>query len=131
MDNTTPNVGATDAPIQKKNPLLAAIGSFFFPGLGQVYNGDGMVNGLLYLIGTIVGSLLLIIPGLLIWIYGIYNAYSRANKVSEGALPYKDVSAGTLILYVILSIIVWLVVTVIFALFIAAFVFAMVGPVYQ
>ncbi len=111
-----------------KNPVIAAILSFFIPGLGQVYNGGGYLKGLMYLVATLIGYLLLIIPGLAIWLYGIYNAYSTAKKINEGILPYKDVSAGTLIIYAIIGFVVIFVGVVIITLLlfaiIAAFVFS-------
>ncbi|BAI61436.1 hypothetical protein MCP_1364 [Methanocella paludicola SANAE] len=93
-------------PRKEKNPLLAAIGSFFVPGLGQVYNGEGMLKGMLYVIGMIIGSIVLVIPGLAIWIYGIYNAYKVAGKINLGEVPYKETSIGKIILYIILVFVV-------------------------
>jgi TM2 domain-containing membrane protein YozV len=31
----------------KKNPGLAAVASFFFSGLGQIYNGESLISRLL------------------------------------------------------------------------------------
>lgn len=115
-------------PVKQKNPLLAAIGSFFIPGLGQVYNGEGMLKGLLYVIGMIIGSLILILPGLAIWIYGIYNAYKVAGKINLGQVPYKDVSIVSLILYVILVFVIEFVIIFIIVMLsaiIMAFIFEM------
>ncbi len=111
-----------------KNPIIAAILSFFIPGLGQVYSGESFLKGLMFLAGTIIGYLLLIIPGLAIWLYGIYNAYSTAKKVNEGILPYKDVSAGTLIIYAVLGFVIIFVgvfiITMVLVTIIAAFFFS-------
>ena len=87
MENTT---NEPNTPIEvKKEPLLAAVGSFLFPGLGQVYNGEGMVKGLMYLIGTLIGLLIFILPGLAIWLYGIFNAYKVADNMKSGTIPGK------------------------------------------
>jgi TM2 domain-containing membrane protein YozV len=116
-----------------KNPVIAAILSFFIPGLGQVYNGEGFLKGLIYLIATLIGYLLLVLPGLVIWLYGIYNAYSTAKKVNEGILPYKNVSAGTMIIFAVLgfvAVIVWIALfTIILAAVIAAFLIPIGGSV--
>lgn len=125
MENVT-NQPAQPASA-KKEPLLAAVGSFFFPGLGQVYNGEGMVKGLLYLIGTLVGYLLLFLPGLAIWLYGIYNAYKVADKMKSGIIPVKGTTAANLIIFVAISIVIYIiysfVILIIFAAIIAAFVY--------
>ena len=115
------------APAKQKSPFWAAIGSFFFPGLGQVYNGEGMLKGLLYFIGVFIGSIIFIIPGLAIWVYGIYNAYKVAEKVNLGQIPYKDVTLGKCILYIVLLIVIELVIMFILIMFSAllmAFIFA-------
>ena len=113
------NVAAPVAAPKQKSPILAAIGSFFIPGLGQVYNGEGFLKGLLYIIGVSVGSIILLIPGILIWIYGIYNAYSVAKKINAGLIPFKETTTVSLIIYVILALIIYIVIFVIIALFVA------------
>jgi TM2 domain-containing membrane protein YozV len=126
MENVATPVAA---PIQK-NPILAAIGSFFIPGLGQVYNGEGFVKGLLYLIGTLIGFIILFIPGLAIWIYGIYNAYKVANNMNAGIVPYKETTTINLAIYIVIALIIYgiyFVAIIIFSAIIAAFVFGMIG----
>ncbi len=73
--------------MEGKNPVTAGLLSII-PGLGQVYNGE-FVKGILFLIGTIIG-IFLIIPGILIWIYGIYDAYKTADKMNKGDKPFKE-----------------------------------------
>jgi len=70
-----------------KNPLLAAILSII-PGLGQVYNGQ-IIKGVIFLIGTLIGAIL-IIPGIIIWAYGIYHAYKTAKQMNYGDIPFKS-----------------------------------------
>lgn len=81
--NDTKNIGVTP---EYKNPKIAALLSVL-PGLGQVYNG-AIIRGLLFLFGTILG-LFLVIPGIIIWIYGIYDAYKYTKKVNDGELLPK------------------------------------------
>lgn len=134
IDNVNVNFNAGAVPQKQKNPLLAAIGSFLIPGLGQVYNGEGILKGLLYAIGIIIGSLLLVIPGLAVWIYGIYNAYKVAGKINQGQLPYKETSIGKIILYIILVFVIEFVlifIIVMFSTIIMAFIFAAINtPTY-
>jgi TM2 domain-containing membrane protein YozV len=118
IDNVTVNVNA-GAPIagKEKSPLLAAIGSFLIPGLGQVYNGQGYLKGLLYMVGIFIGSLLLVLPGLAVWVYGIYNAYTVAKKVNMGLMPAKDTSLLGIIGYVVLYFVIVFVITFIVIIF--------------
>ncbi len=124
MDETI----AQNQTVNQKNPLLAAIASFFVPGLGQVYNGEGFLKGFLYMIGVFIGAILFFIPGLLIALYGIYNAYTVAQKINAGTLPYKETPPMNLIIYIVLYVVLLVVyvfiVTVILAAIIAAFVFS-------
>jgi TM2 domain-containing membrane protein YozV len=114
-------------PAKEKSPILAAIGSFFIPGLGQVYNGEGYAKGFKYLIGMYIGSLLLVIPGLAIWIYGIYNAYRMANKINAGEAVTTDPSLSGIIIYAFLAaIVIPIVIGVLIWVIMLAFVLAMV-----
>jgi len=127
------NINAGDVPQKEKNPLLAAIGSFFIPGLGQVYNGEGILKGMLYVIGMFIGSIILILPGLAVWIYGIYNAYKVAEKINLGQVPYKDVSLLKIIGYIVLVFIVESVIILIILMFsaiLAAFIYGIMGASY-
>lgn len=116
-------------PAKEKNPILAAIGSFFIPGLGQVYNGEGYAKGFKYLIGMYIGSLLLI-PGLAVWVYGIYNAYTMANRINAGEAVSTDPSIPGIIIYAFLAAIV---VPIVFGMLLwvimVAFLFSVVGSV--
>jgi len=117
----------TTAVTKQKSPILAAIGSFFIPGLGQVYNGEGMLKGLLYFIGIIIGSFILFIPGLIIWLYGVYNAYKVAKDMNAGMVPYKETSTLNLALYIVLYLVVvgiFTAIAFIFSAVITAFLFA-------
>ena len=73
-----------------KSSGLAAILSFFIPGLGQIYNGQ-IGKGIMYMIFAFIflalSALLIGIPFVLIlWILGIYDAYSSAEKINRGEL---------------------------------------------
>lgn len=85
---------------QIKNPGVSAVLSFFYSGLGQVYNGEigkGMVLILfqclnLFIITTSLALSFLLVPLLatalggflfvVVWIYGIYDAYKVAEKIN-------------------------------------------------
>ena len=100
----------TPAEKQKVNPGLAAVFSFIFSGLGQIYNGQ-ILKGLclmafsamgmvLVIIGFVqigfclmsqlfgrgemlLGSVLLIVGFLLITVLGVYNIYDAYNTAKK------------------------------------------------
>jgi TM2 domain-containing membrane protein YozV len=62
---------------QGKDPMLAAIMSFFIVGLGQLYNGD-VLKGIVMFIGAIILAFT-IIGFLAIWVWAIIDAYQVAK----------------------------------------------------
>jgi TM2 domain-containing membrane protein YozV len=70
-----------------KNPGIAAVLSFLCTGLGQIYNGQiGKGIGLMAL--QVINVLLMfILIGFitfpLIWLYGVYDAYSTAQTYNQ------------------------------------------------
>ena len=69
-----------------KNPGIAAVASFFYAGLGQIYNGEIGKGILLIIVQTINVFLMFLIIGFftfpIVWIYGIYDAYKTAEKIN-------------------------------------------------
>jgi TM2 domain-containing membrane protein YozV len=90
--------------IEEKSPLLALFCSLIIPGLGQVYNGK-TARGIGIFLGSLFG-LILIIPGIIVWIYGMYDAYSMAKKMNSGEIEFLPTKTAHLILFVILAIII-------------------------
>ena len=72
-----------------KNPGIAAVLSFFWTGVGQIYNGQ-IIKGLL-LIGLqlINSALMFVLIGFItfpiVWIWGIYDAYKVADRMNRGS----------------------------------------------
>lgn len=67
-----------------KSPGVAAVLSFFWCGLGQIYNGQ-IGKGILMMIFYLISCLLIFLfIGLLttpiLWIWGMVDAYSTANR---------------------------------------------------
>jgi TM2 domain-containing membrane protein YozV len=110
----------------EKNPLIAALCSFIIPGLGQIYNGDAR-KAIALLFGTVAGLLFLVIPGLIVWIYGIYDAHKTAGRMNSGEIPGKSTTAVAMILFGVPGFILVTAVIVIEAAIIAAFVFGITG----
>ena len=104
---------------EKKNPVMAAVASVFFAGLGQIYNGQNL-KGFFILFGTIFGLALLILPGLVIWLFGIYDAYVTAKRMKYGKVPYEPANLLFVLLYfVVLVVLAVVLAAAIFAIFAA------------
>jgi TM2 domain-containing membrane protein YozV len=69
-------------PLQRWSPGLAALLSFFVPGLGQLYKGQ-ILNGIVWFFMVGLGYVALILPGLLLHLFCIIGAAS-GNPWTEG-----------------------------------------------
>ena len=92
--------------LSSKDPFLAALLSFLFPGLGQVYNGQfnrGLLVQLIFLLSIICGSSLwifILIP-LAVWILGMYDAYNEADKMRKGAVQLKNPTVKEALVFIL------------------------------
>jgi len=73
-------------PAFYKNPGLAAVLSFFYMGLGQIYNGQ-IAKGLVFIVAyTFSWILMIVVIGFLttpvMWIFGMWDAYRSAEKIN-------------------------------------------------
>ena len=91
---------------QLKVPLISLILSTFYPGMGQIYNGDSLKKGLLLIFGCMFGSFLFLIPGLIIWVYGMYDAYITADKMNKRDIAYREAKTKDILLLIIIPLIV-------------------------
>jgi len=85
-------------PVFYKNPGLAAVLSFFWMGLGQIYNGQ-LAKGILFMIvygfsWVLMFVLIGFITTPILFVYGIWDAYTSAEKINHwlaqqaGQTPY-------------------------------------------
>ena len=100
---TKPGKGKV-SPSKKKtyvteNTVVVILLSMFFPGAGQVYNGQQR-KGLIVVTGFWVGMFLLFIPAICVWIYSIYDAYNEAKKISAGEVPYVESTTTDINIYI-------------------------------
>jgi len=70
-----------------KNPGLAAVLSFFYMGLGQIYNGQ-IAKGILFIVAFSISLFLMIlvigfVTTPILFIYGIWDAYKSAEKINR------------------------------------------------
>jgi TM2 domain-containing membrane protein YozV len=72
------------------NPILALVISIFLPGIGSVYAGKTMMGILIFIVYVILVALyymlglniIFSILALLVWIYGLYDAYTTAKATT-------------------------------------------------
>ncbi len=71
----------------EKSAGLAAVLSFFWCGLGQIYNGQigkGVIMGILYLISLVMVIIVIgIITTPILWIWGMIDAYKTAERINR------------------------------------------------
>lgn len=78
-----------------RNPGIAAVLSFFWPGVGQIYNGQmtkGLIlvaiNAICWLLNiTLILSIIGIPVQAVLTVYAIYDAYKTAQKLNEKEAP--------------------------------------------
>lgn len=70
-----------------KNPAIATILSFFFMGLGQIYNGE-IAKGVIFIVLYAMSWLaMFLVIGLLttpvLWIWGMVDANNSAKRINK------------------------------------------------
>jgi tetratricopeptide (TPR) repeat protein/TM2 domain-containing membrane protein YozV len=93
----------TTHPGKIKNPIKAAILSTVWPGMGQTYNGQ-YGKGFIIILGTIFGLFVFIVPGVIIWLIGIVDAYRISTKMNHGDLPFNDFNLGGTLAFIFVPI---------------------------
>ena len=83
-------------PIFYKNPGLAAVLSFFYMGLGQVYNGQ-IGKGIAFIVAyTISIVLIFVVIGIIttpiLFIYGMYDAYKSAENINRDLAQRSNIA---------------------------------------
>lgn len=80
-------MNSQESPVFYKNPGIAAVLSFFYMGLGQIYNGQ-IAKGIVFIVAyTISWILMIVLIGFIttpiMFIYGMYDAYKSAEKINQ------------------------------------------------
>ena len=72
-----------------KNSGMAAVLSFIWTGLGQIYNGQigkGVMLALVQFVFVMMSFVLIGLPFFLVlWVWGIYDAYQQAEDINSKA----------------------------------------------
>jgi TM2 domain-containing membrane protein YozV len=95
-----PGAGESASAGEKKNPVFAATLSLVFPGLGQVCNGE-TGKGILVLFLVFAGLLVMLVPGVAVWLFGVYDAWATARRMNEGTVPFREVRLLTIVLFMV------------------------------
>lgn len=80
-----------------KNPGVAAVLSFFVPGLGYIYNGEIIIGIAFFIIEILLlgisasllrsqqlrDGLIFLVVGFILWIYNIYSTYRVTEKINN------------------------------------------------
>lgn len=78
------------AGVANKSPVIALLLSMLFPGLGQLYNNQNRKAAILiagYIASVILCLILIgVIPAIVIWIYGMYDAFVSAKAINNGEI---------------------------------------------
>lgn len=66
---------------------MAAVLSFLWPGLGQIYNGEGL-KAVLFILAQIINFVLAFVfigflTGLVVWIWAMIDAYRAAETYNR------------------------------------------------
>ncbi len=67
---------------EEKSPGVAAVLSFLFLGLGQVYNGH-LGKALIFFVCGVLGMMAFVVPGVIVWMLGIVDAYQSAAEINR------------------------------------------------
>jgi len=125
MDGSCPETSAVVPEL--KNGTTAGLCSSVLPGLGQVYNGETK-KGFAFFILTLAGLVALIIPGLIVWLYAMYDAYMVAGKMNAGTLEFQPANTIHLIIFVIFAIAIAVIALVLITVYLISSLMAELGP---
>ncbi|WNY24349.1 hypothetical protein MmiHf6_16800 [Methanimicrococcus hongohii] len=101
--------------VKEKSTFVSIILSFIFPGAGQVYNGN-LKKGIYMMIGFWIGLFVFVFPGIIVWVYNMYDAYQDAEKINRGELPFIDPTAKDAVIYAITYIAAFFIIYIVFAI---------------
>jgi TM2 domain-containing membrane protein YozV len=106
MDGTIPAAypGYPAQQRPQKNQMTAGFCSTFLPGLGQVYNGETGKGFAVFLL-TAAGLVIFIVPGLIVWLYAMYDAYNVAGKMNTGEIVFRETRMLHMVLFIVLAVV--------------------------
>jgi TM2 domain-containing membrane protein YozV len=125
--STTAGPVSEKQPEHEKNPQIAVFCSSLIPGLGQVYNGETL-KGFVFLFGTLLGLFFILIPGLVVWIYSMYDAHITAGKMNEGTLKFRPIQPAYMVVFIVAAVFLLIVVVVAITLIVISSMLTQLSP---
>jgi TM2 domain-containing membrane protein YozV len=119
--------GYAALPVPQKSTTIAGFCSSFLPGLGQVYNGETAKGFVLFFL-TLIGLFVFLIPGLLVWLYAMYDAYAVAGKMNTGEIPFRETSTMHMVIFIIVAVLAIIVALLIIVAMVMASLASELGP---
>ncbi|MFA6226337.1 MAG: hypothetical protein WC620_09250 [Methanoregula sp.] len=130
MDGSIP-AGYPGYPVplrEQKNTTIAGFCSSVLPGLGQVYNGE-IAKGYCFFLLALLGLFFFLVPGFLVWLYAMYDAYAVAGKINTGEIEFREMRIIHLILFIVFAVIAIVVVLAIIITLVMGNLMTRLGPV--
>jgi TM2 domain-containing membrane protein YozV len=129
MDGSPPTwYSAPGMPVhEQKSTTVAGFCSSVLPGLGQVYNGETAKGYILFLL-TVAGLVMFLIPGLIVWLYSLYDAYAIAGKMNSGAMEVRPTSSLQMAIFIVFAIIIVIIAVLVIISIAMSFLMAQLGP---
>ena len=100
------------ADVVNQSPVIATVASFMLPGLGQLYNGK-VGKGLILAACYCVGLCLMFIPGLIVWVYAMWDAYKEAEKMNRREMPFENPSFWGIMAFLLFWVVLYVIAMVI------------------
>jgi TM2 domain-containing membrane protein YozV len=114
-------------PRPQKSTMIAGFCSSILPGLGQVYNGETRKGFALFIL-ALVGLVVFIIPGLIVWLYAMYDAYAVATKMNSGEMDFIEINTLHMVGFIVFAAIVIVAVLLIIIAMVMASLMSELGP---
>ena len=75
------------------NPIVAALLTWFILGIGHVVINGQTNKWIMTLVATIIGSILCVLPGIVIAILSVIDSYQTAERLKNGeSIPENEYS---------------------------------------
>ena len=75
------------------NPIVAALLTWFILGIGHVVINGQTNKWIMTLVATIIGSILCVLPGIVIGILSVIDSYQTAERLQKGeSIPENEYS---------------------------------------
>jgi TM2 domain-containing membrane protein YozV len=129
MDGSPPGwYPAPGTPVpEQKSTTIAGFCSSVLPGLGQVYNGETAKGYILFLL-AVAGLVFFLIPGVIVWLYSLYDAYAVSGKMNTGVMEVRPTSFLHMLIFILFAVAVVVIVVLAIVSLAMSYLMAQLGP---